>query len=692
MKTSPTRRTFLYILISIGFAGLHCDATVYYSDGSVASVQGLQNAALNGDTIILPAGNFNWDSQISITKAITVQGAGPGATNITSSCTGGQAVSIACVPGQTTIIRDFTISNSISSNCFFYVTGSGIRQYHFTNLSFSGSGGNGLYTIWISSPGDPTQGQGAYGVIDSCTWSGGRSGLFVRDNPNANPNSWNRPMSFGTEQAVYVEDCTFSAVSQFPNANVAMDGDNGCRIVFRHNQLQDYCVGTHGADSSGPINSALQHEIMHNVFTVTDQVSQAFCIQFRGGTGAVFDNTMNALGSGGYNNLLVLEYYRASAGGGGVCQQDRFYPQDYVGTQQPGSGYRIPGQDPHYPSAPWGSVPVYDWSNHINAPLWFTEVGVGLDSQAALFMQQGRDYFVGIPKPGYTELAYPHPLRNGGPTPTPTPTATFTPTSTPARSATPTATPTATSTPTATARPTPTVTPTSTPTATPTSTPSAGLIAAYNFNEGNGTVVNDASGNDITGNVIGATWTTAGKNGNALSFNGSSSYVDLGNPALLQTTGSMTWSAWVKATANPADDGQIMAKSNDTSGWQLKTTPDTGRQTFGVVISDATGHIQRYSTTVRLLNVWYYVAGVYNAAARRLDIYVNGMLDNGTLTGTIPASQINAPVNTYVAKRISTYGGGYRFAGIIDNVRIYSRALSQAEIQADMNTPVRSAP
>ena len=194
----------------------------------------------------------------------------------------------------------------------------------------------------------------------------------------------------------------------------------------------------------------------------------------------------------------------------------------------------------------------------------------------------------------------------------------------------------------------------------------------------------DVSGNGITGTINGATWTTGGKYGNALSFNGSSSYVDLGNPTLLQITGSMTWSAWVKAAANPADDGQIVAKSDDTSGWQLKTSPDTGPHTFGVAVAGAPILAQRYSTTVRSLNVWYHVAGVYNAAARTLDIYVNGVLNNGTLSGTIPASQINAAVNVNIGRR----SGGYYFNGIIDEVRIYNRALSQAEIQADMNTPV----
>jgi hypothetical protein len=255
-------------------------------------------------------------------------------------------------------------------------------------------------------------------VIDHCTFNS-CGGVFVRDNPNANPNSWHRTMTFGTAKAVYVEDCTFTATTPYPNAMVATDGDNGARIVFRHNRLQDYCFGTHGADSPGPINSALQHEVMHNTFTVTDQVGQDFAIQFRGGTGMVFDNTLNRQGKGEYNALLKLSYFRASAGGGGVCQQDRFYPQDYIGTMQPGSGYKVPRQDPHYPNEPWGSVPVYVWNNHVNAPARFGQVVTGLDGNAAPFMQQGRDYFLGTAKPDYSEFAYPHPLQTGSQPPAP---------------------------------------------------------------------------------------------------------------------------------------------------------------------------------------------------------------------------------------------------------------------------------
>jgi chitodextrinase len=214
-------------------------------------------------------------------------------------------------------------------------------------------------------------------------------------------------------------------------------------------------------------------------------------------------------------------------------------------------------------------------------------------------------------------------------------------------------------------------------------TPTSGLVAAYGFNEGSGTTIADISGNGITGTLQGATWTTGGKYGNALSFNGTSSYVDLGNPAALQLTGSMTVEAWVKAAANPPNDGQIIAKADNAGGWQLKTSPDTGSQTFGGKISGSST-VQRYSNTVRVLNTWYHVASVYNASTRTVEVYVNGVPDSGTLLGTIPTSQILQNVNVNIGRRI----GGYYFNGVIDEVRIYNRALAQSEIQSDMNTPV----
>ena len=216
-------------------------------------------------------------------------------------------------------------------------------------------------------------------------------------------------------------------------------------------------------------------------------------------------------------------------------------------------------------------------------------------------------------------------------------------------------------------------------------TTTSGPAAAYGFDEGIGSTTADLSGNGNTGQIMGANWTRKGKYGTALSFNGTSSYVDLGHPASLQTTGSMTWSAWVYATGNPPDDGVIVASS-----WELKTTPDTGARTFSISFWPGGPTTLRYSRTLVSTNTWYHVAGVYNAAAQTLDIFVNGVLDNGVLVGTVPSSHVLPSVNTTIGKRLAG-SAGYYFKGMIDNVRIYTRALSAGEIMNDMNTQVRAS-
>jgi hypothetical protein len=201
------------------------------------------------------------------------------------------------------------------------------------------------------------------------------------------------------------------------------------------------------------------------------------------------------------------------------------------------------------------------------------------------------------------------------------------------------------------------------------------------------------SGNGLTGTLVGATW-TMGEYGNGLSFNGSSNYVDVGNPSALQLTGSATWSAWVYATSDPRDDGNMIAKSQGIFGWQFKTSPDTGPHRFAIGITGpGNTWVQRNGTTVRALNTWNHMAGVYNAAVQTLDIYVNGVLDDGILSSaspgvapTVPASQLNnASANVNIGRRTDA---GYYFSGDIDEVRVYGRALTPSEIQLDMNTPL----
>lgn len=218
----------------------------------------------------------------------------------------------------------------------------------------------------------------------------------------------------------------------------------------------------------------------------------------------------------------------------------------------------------------------------------------------------------------------------------------------------------------------------------------SGLVAAYAMNEGTGTILTDVSGNGNHGVIYGATWINNGRYGKGLAFDGKTSYVNLGNSAALRLSSSMTISAWVWIVGKSSTDNQIVAKADSTGGWQLKVTQDTGVRTFGVAVSpNSSSSTLRYSQARPTSNKWFHVAGVYDATARTMSIYVNGALTNGTLRGVVPPSQwynLNQPVT------IGRKTGGSYFNGVIDETRIYNRALTAAEVQADMKTALPSTP
>ncbi len=115
-----------------------------------------------------------------------------------------------------------------------------------------------------------------------------------------------------------------------------------------------------------------------------------------------------------------------------------------------------------------------------------------------------------------------------------------------------------------------------------------GLVGAYPFNETGGTATADVSGAGNNGTLLNGAAFAAGKNGNGLSLDGVNDYVNLGNAASLQITGSMTISAWINASAFPVDDAAVVSKRGNTvAGYQLDTTIDRGPRTIGFKLTGA---------------------------------------------------------------------------------------------------------
>ena len=204
------------------------------------------------------------------------------------------------------------------------------------------------------------------------------------------------------------------------------------------------------------------------------------------------------------------------------------------------------------------------------------------------------------------------------------------------------------------------------------------LEAQWTFDSIDNGIVADASGNGVDGTVINGANLVEGIDGGAIGLNGASQYVDFHRAAALRMTGSMTISAWINASSFPVDDASVVSSLRKT-GYQLDTTVDQGSRTIGFKLTSATGGpMMRYGRTPLLLNRWYHVAGVYDAGARKLHVYLNGRLDDGCLVGTVTDRQHVGGTDVVVGRRSGS--AGFEFAGAIDDVRMYSRALSQREL------------
>jgi len=207
------------------------------------------------------------------------------------------------------------------------------------------------------------------------------------------------------------------------------------------------------------------------------------------------------------------------------------------------------------------------------------------------------------------------------------------------------------------------------------------LVAAYDFNQGTGTVVPDDSGNGHAGTVSGAAWSASGKFGGALAFNGTSSLVTVPSSAALSLTTGMTLEAWVKPATSTGWQTLLMRERPGGMSYGLYGFDNTGKPPaiYGHVSSD----VEAKGKAALALNVWTHVAGSYDGATLR--IYVNGsQVGTTALTGSLTSSSSPLRIGG------NSVWGEY-FNGLIDEVRVYNRALSAAEIATDQTTPVAPA-
>ncbi|MGC1943643.1 MAG: IPT/TIG domain-containing protein, partial [Candidatus Acidiferrales bacterium] len=208
----------------------------------------------------------------------------------------------------------------------------------------------------------------------------------------------------------------------------------------------------------------------------------------------------------------------------------------------------------------------------------------------------------------------------------------------------------------------------------------SGLVASYSFSEGSGTTTADSSGNNNNGTLSGGvTWTT-GQVGNAISFNGSSGNVTVNDSTSLDFAGSFTLSGWVKP-ATVTGTQTVLIKETTTGGcayfWQIVNGQiDSG-------FNNGSACVEHVATTATLTaGTWYYIAVTLDHSSNTYNTYLNGsLIASTTETGaSVPNSQ-----SLMMGQSGNAAGGFERYNGVLDEVKIYSRALSLSEVQQQYN-------
>lgn len=200
-----------------------------------------------------------------------------------------------------------------------------------------------------------------------------------------------------------------------------------------------------------------------------------------------------------------------------------------------------------------------------------------------------------------------------------------------------------------------------------------GPMGYWNFNEKNGTVANDTSGNNKTLTIYNSPNWTQGKNGGALEYNGSTQYARrTGDSDFNRTAGQeLTVSAWIypKRLAGQYQD-LVVNRSASSYNWMLyQHSSDGSIQLHGVA--------QYKSTYIPPLNNWTHIEATVDSSGN-YRLYANGVLVQG------PISYSYSPSATSELS-IGNFGTWEYYLGRIDEVKIYNYARTQGQVVEDMN-------
>lgn len=390
------RNWLSYVLLLAPVFTATSQATAYPAAScSTSDVQTAINKTVAGDTVTVPAGTCAWTS-------LTISGIqliGAGKSTSGTVITGG-TVTMTKHATQITRLSGFRFTGS---DVHASVGGSPSSRAYVIDNNYLYSGGSGnIVTLTVNG-----------GVLHHNDFymdpssAGGPDVFSIQTGED-----WSQATTFGNtdtqgpmggERNIYFEDNTFTNILE-----TSPDGDQGTRLVIRHNQYTDSSIVFH---SGGPINDSStdgtrQFEIYNNTFSrVTCNDNMNKWIWVRGGSGVIANNAMDNVNTscfGGKNQIRL-----------GVGCNGGSYPEEHQIGQTTAPSTQDP---PTQPMLIFGNTGAATSDpNFIAVNSNDTGGGTFQCSSPSTYVQSGRDYMTSNTW-SWTPFTYPHPLTQDSPT------------------------------------------------------------------------------------------------------------------------------------------------------------------------------------------------------------------------------------------------------------------------------------
>ena len=191
---------------------------------------------------------------------------------------------------------------------------------------------------------------------------------------------------------------------------------------------------------------------------------------------------------------------------------------------------------------------------------------------------------------------------------------------------------------------------------------------------------NDKSGLGNTGtltNMSQSTTPAAGKIGQGLKFNGTNNSVGTNNTTALDNlfSSGITICFWAKYPNFTTFQRTVTIENNANTDYDVWFQANNATGQMQVGSGGSTGY--KNGSTALTANQWYYLCGLTNYTSAGTKIYINGVDDGGTVNAT---PTYTADKGSFDIGRLNVASVAYYGAGTFDDVRIYNRALSSAEV------------